>query len=216
MTPNYNWSPKSSSPPGSANITIALIEPNYLISWDGYIPEPFYSYRESIEADFLELLTEKGFTVRGPFRSRDEMVYSDKENCEIALTLAIDPIFKTISGGWRNQLIKCDYGSYAVKFNGIVSMYGKINISALEPISGEKVWTKSVELPGGTTTEIESKLYCDSSPNLLNYMNEAGVGNPFTILLQSTYGETLTKCNNIINTEEFQKLIPQIQKLKNN
>lgn len=40
--------------------------------------------------DFEKLLTAKGFTIRGPFRSRDEMVYNDKRNSDFVLQVEID------------------------------------------------------------------------------------------------------------------------------
>lgn len=215
LTPNFNWSAAASAQPGSANVTVGLIQPDYIINWGGQIPEPFYSYRKSLEDDFLELLTEKGYTVRGPYASRDEMVFSDKEACDIILNVEVDPIFKTVAGGWRAQLIKCGT-EYYYKYVGTLAMYGKINLVASEPISGEKVWSKSVELPEANTGELKSKyMVCGGAGSLLDLIRQdATVANPMTSMLQTNYSEVLDKCDKLVEPVEFQRLKPQIQKLK--
>jgi hypothetical protein len=40
--------------------------------------------------DFEEMLTDKGFTVRDPFGSRDERVYNDKVHSNFVLEIGID------------------------------------------------------------------------------------------------------------------------------
>ena len=216
IAPQFNWNPSTSVQPGSADFTIALISPNYIVNWGGRIPEPFASYQKSLESDMLELLTEGGFTVRGPYASRDEMVFSDKEACDIILDLSIDPSFKTVTGGWKPQILSCGQGSYYYKYSGNVSMYGKINMVAVEPISGEKVWSKSVEIPEGETGEIRSNyMVCGGPGSVLELiMKDATVANPFTIMLQTNYNEVLTKCDRLIEPQEFKHLQPIIDKLK--
>ena len=45
-------------------------------------------------------------------------------------------------------------------------------------------------------------------------MKDATVANPFTIMLQTNYNEVLTKCDRLIEPQEFKHLQPIIDKLK--
>ncbi len=44
----------------------------------------------SMGNDFAELLTAKGFTIRGAFGSRDEMVYNDKLYSSFILEIGVE------------------------------------------------------------------------------------------------------------------------------
>src|SRR5580765_4546739 len=71
----FDYSPPSRAQAASTGITIAIVRPTYVGKNPVYYVSPFNEMATSMGNDFEELLTAKGFTVRGPFGSRDEMVY---------------------------------------------------------------------------------------------------------------------------------------------
>ena len=136
ITPNFSYTSSESPGTGSADITIALISPTYAdISADG---EPFKSFKKGLEGEVMEALTAKGYCIRRTFNSLDEMLYSGKKANELAITIDIQPELNKITGRWlEKNLGENKIGYRFVK--GIVAIYGRINLTAAEPISGEKM-----------------------------------------------------------------------------
>lgn len=218
-TPSFSSTPQSSS--GTSNgITIAVISPKFVV--EGSVMdvknEIFKIFKKSIEADFMELLTARGYSVRGPFASRDEMVFDDKERCHIALIADVSPNFKSNTGGFVNVFSKCPNGYQAQQLKGDLVVYGDIALTVLEPITGEKLWAKKVEIPEESSGEVKSKVICGGSTNFEKFLylidNDNNVGNAVTTLLQKTYSPILNKIENHMNPSEFNRLMPQIEKLK--
>jgi len=198
ITPSFNWSSQTTNSPGSAKMTLGVISPSYLVQWRGEIPEPYKSFRQDIEGDMMELLTNKGFTVRGPFEARDEMILADKKACDLLLTVEIEPLFQSSTGGWQTEVSKSTGIGYY--FKGSISVYGKINLVASEPLSGEKLWSKSLEIPTKTTPEIKSMVGVDQEDLL------------YLIQIDNTVANAITE--RLIEPEELQSLQGEIDRLK--
>src|SRR5688500_13967741 len=86
----FDFSPPSRTAAGATAMTIALISPIYIAQNPEYYVAPFNEMSTSMKNDFEEMLTAKGFKIRGPFRSRDEMVYNDKQSTDFAFIVEID------------------------------------------------------------------------------------------------------------------------------
>src|SRR4051812_31123710 len=100
----FDFSPPSRAQVGARNITIALLIPHFVdrnYSDAEYLAPPYNDMATSMAADFEELLTAKGFTIRGPFNSRDEMVYNEKINSNFALEITIDLNSSQINRHWK-------------------------------------------------------------------------------------------------------------------
>lgn len=63
----FDYSPPSRTQSGATNITIALVRPKFVGENPEYYVPPFNEMASSMANDFQELLTAKGFTIRGPF-----------------------------------------------------------------------------------------------------------------------------------------------------
>lgn len=74
----FDFSPPSKADVGATGITIALIKPSFINNNPYAYVDPIGEMATSMANDFNELLTAKGFKIRGPFQSRDAMTYSDK------------------------------------------------------------------------------------------------------------------------------------------
>lgn len=86
----FDFNPPSQETVGSANATIAIVKPTFVGQNPEYYVSPFKEMAINMGNDFEELLAAKGFTVRGPFNSRDEMVYNDKVNSSFIFEVSID------------------------------------------------------------------------------------------------------------------------------
>lgn len=146
-TPNFQYSAPSTQAIGSAGLTFGLVNPIFLNKEIYVAPEPFKQMAINMGNDFEELLTGKGYTIRGPFNSRDEMVYSDKTHSDMILGIEINIVF----GGQRNvDLIKAG----TVNFNGLrnyrtsgnITLAGNLVLTGYAPMTMEKIWKKNISL----------------------------------------------------------------------
>lgn len=141
----FDYSPPSRTKAGATSMTIALIKPVYVKTDAEYYVAPFPEMSTSMANDFEEMLTAKGFTIRGPFTSRDAMVYNDKQSCSFAFIVEIDlqPAY--------NRKYKYDAGLGVIvpasyKMNGEISLGGSLVLTASSPQYGEKIWKKNIAL----------------------------------------------------------------------
>ncbi|MEL6847222.1 MAG: HpaA family protein [Bacteroidota bacterium] len=219
VSPVFNYSPPEAPGTGSANFTMALVSPSYKNLDE--VGEPFNSFQKSLEAEIMEVMTAKGYSVRGPFESRDEMLYSDKENSQLALIIEVEPEIQKATGSWTK--VKMADNRMGYRFSrGTLNIYGKINLTALEPISGEKMWAKSVNIPKQTTEEFtSSRVFVGSSLAsdlqaiaALAAANDANVANPITKALEKSFEDIMTKIWNHLDPTEFKRMVPKIKELK--
>lgn len=147
----FDFSPPSRTQAGATAMTVALIRPVYITQNPEYYVQPFPEMSTSMGNDFEELLTAKGFNIRGPFRSRDEMVYGDKTSCDFAFIVEIDlqPNY--------NRKYKYDAGLGTIvpasyKMTGEITLGGSLVITASSPQYGEKIWKKNIALDRSTFT----------------------------------------------------------------
>jgi hypothetical protein len=151
MPAKFDFSPPSRMQAGSAAMTIALIKPVYITTNPEYYVQPFPEMSSSMANDFEEMLTAKGFTIRGPFASRDAMVYNDKQSCSFAFIIEIDlqPNY--------NRKYKYDSGLGVIvpasyKMSGEVTLGGNLVLTASSPQYGEKIWKKNIALDKSSFT----------------------------------------------------------------
>jgi hypothetical protein len=141
----FDFSPPSRTSAGATNLTIALIKPRFVKENPEYTISPFNEMATSMANDFEELLTAKGFTIRGPFGSRDEMVYNDKLNSSFAfeVNIDLDPIYtqRTKYDAGLGSLIAPSY-----KTSGEITLGGNLIITASSPQYGEKIWKKNIAM----------------------------------------------------------------------
>ena len=156
----FDFSPPSRSSVAGTNLTIALIRPVYITENAEYYVEPFPEMSKSMANDFEELLTAKGFKIRGPFRSRDEMVYNDKQSSDFAFIAEIDlqPTYN------RRQKYDAGFGAIVApsyKMRGEITLAGNLVITASSPQYGEKIWKKNIALDRVTFTYTGSVKWSD-------------------------------------------------------
>lgn len=220
MVPRFEYTPEEAPGLGSADLTISLISPNYARGITASA-EPFYSFKKSLEAEMMELLTQRGYSVRGPFRSIDEMLYSDKEASHLAISISIEPIFDWVAGGWREVEVNGGGKGYIVK-EGIGRLYGKLNLLAIEPISGERMWAKSVSIPEQRTKEFSSYYVYGgrgdvsslTSLSVLCRDGDNNVSNALTEVFQATFDDIMNQTWRHLDPAEFERLKPKIEQLK--
>ena len=217
QTFTFDYTPKESNKAGSASMVLAFMRPYYAASFTLYRNELFQSFGKGLSSDIEELIIAKGFTLKGPYQGYDEMVFEDKKNTDMVITIEINPQFAAAEGGWTahqhlNLLSTApSYNTYS--YAGKVSLVGKINLSGVEPLTNEKIWSKSVLIPNVENIDIiTSGTYANpvNSQELLNDPSYNAIGKA----LQAQYNGILDKISAHFSVEEFNTLKSQIKELK--
>jgi len=148
---NYSYSyapPSAAARAASVEASIAVVNPSYR-EVESALMDPIYmqvgkGFSTSMGVDMDKILISKGMTVKGPFASLDEITYSDKKGS--ALTLAPKVFVVTqikYLGNFRN--VQGQSGVWMER-DFEMSTSGWVSFVMQEPLSGEKMWLKKVEL----------------------------------------------------------------------
>jgi hypothetical protein len=218
QTFTFDYTPKESAKLGSASMVLAFIKPGYLSNFSYSSNELFQRFKTGLTGDIEELIIAKGFTLKGPYEGRDEMVFEDKKRIDIAIVIEIDPAFTSVEGEWKSQyhmnLLNASNSYYTYSYTGKVSLTGKINISGVEPLTGEKIWSKSVSIPNVENIQIATQNTYTGKQSDIQLINDPAVYNALGKALQSQYAGIMDKIAAHFNVEELKSLQGQIKELK--
>ena len=129
-TPTFDYTPPEAIP-GSAEVTFAVVGAQI------ETPVPlFRDFASNMTKDFGEILTARGFSVKGPFNEYDLMIFSDKEGSDLVLTAEVDFSYDTM---------QLNYSTIG-RLNGTVVVKGHVNLVAYESVTKNRLWTKSVAI----------------------------------------------------------------------
>jgi hypothetical protein len=169
-------------------------------------------------ADFEEMLVAKGYSIRGPYDTYDEIVYADKNETDLLLESSIDFTYE-----WSSEALKkyrYHGGNYIAPFtrlqiNGDLHLGGKVNLVIKEAITQEKLWVKSIPLvdkaipvltstyKGGTTKEA-----------LAMVLQDVGYKNAVYKALDDYYQKALKTAWNHLEPKELEALKKQVRDLR--
>ena len=216
-SPKYSYEPPRRDSVASANVTIALMKPIFLLGdYNGNNEEPYNLFSSKMANDIEALLTAKGYKVRGPFSSRDEMVFNDKQNSDFTLEIAID-YNAEVQRTWKERynILGRSY-NYEV-INGNVNITAAVVITARSNFSGEKLWKKNLDL-GTKTFSYSGTMRWDSKsvPFRRELTEDNNFWNPYTKQLESVYSDALTILWRQFDVNELQSVAKEAKKEKQN
>ena len=145
---SYDTSRMEKNAPGSIPVNVAVVNPFYRDA-ESVLSNALFSsvgrgFSTSMGSDLDKILIAKGMTTTGPFPSLDEITYSEKKNA--ALTLA-PRVFIGAEIKYDGELhpVARDVGT-TMERNFTMNITGWISFIMQEPLSGEKMWIKKLEL----------------------------------------------------------------------
>jgi hypothetical protein len=97
--PTFRFSPPETAAPGSAGVLFAVINARFSKNEDWTKEQLFATFSRNLSADFETVLHARGYTVRGPFGSIEEMTYPDKQGSDLALSPTLELDVTTASKG---------------------------------------------------------------------------------------------------------------------
>ncbi|TAL59872.1 MAG: hypothetical protein EPN85_08535 [Bacteroidetes bacterium] len=215
VIPDFDFSPPSPVAPGSAGIKIALFDPIYPGNFMYSNKSPFKHFRSSMGKDFEEVLTARGFTVKGPYEAYDLMTYSDKTECELGLFVDIELNIDKTSGGWRYH----PSGAYGTgnfsKYEGTLTLSGKITLYISETFTRQKLIVKSLPIPQTElAVKAEAKYQGPQADNTVP-LDDPGVHNPISNALKEFYQSTMKRAWDLLVKDDLIRVkdqVPQIRK----
>lgn len=216
----FDFSPPSRAQVASTGITIAIVRPIFVGQNPEYYVPPFNDMAESMGNDFQEMLTAKGFTVRGPFGSRDEMIYNDKLNSSLVLEIGIDinPQYNrkynvTSKTNWGSLLDKSQPASTnSYRMTGEVTLAGNLVINAKSAQYGELIWKKNIALEPASFT-YNGNLTWSGVPTMKDELQKDNqVYNAISRELEKFYGKALDVAWKQIDPQEMKTVADQAKK----
>jgi hypothetical protein len=217
--PNFDYTPPERANPRSADITVALINPVFADEDPSKMVQPYSTFIENMGDDFEEMLIAKGFSLRGPFKSRDEMVYGDKKNSDIALEIKISlkeegKLQLKKKNNWAQAISKNAPNHYTV--GGTFYHFGNIIIEATDPFTGEKFWKKTISLPRKRIDAQGTQTWTGVPTAEQMMSKDTGIYNPTAKALEEYYQEAIKTAWRHIDVDEMIMIKSEILKSKQN
>jgi Neuraminyllactose-binding hemagglutinin precursor (NLBH) len=211
LPPNFSYEPPSTATK-ALNLTIGIVNPQYKTEFGGNESQSMKNlYSSSMGTDFEKIIIAKGFKTTGPFPSQNEMTYPDKERANLILVpeIAIE-IKKVVTA-------KIMPGGLFLpgKIDGYYSCNGFISLYLIEPLSGEKMWIKKIDLEP-SQQEFHVKLFNDLNGNIVKDERDSTDNGEQIIqqLLERSYQEVMTKAWDYLDPTEISNLMPQVDEVR--
>jgi hypothetical protein len=207
--PTFDYQPPGKSPVDSASVAFALVNPQFPDAWKSLLSVyPFDKFSKNMATDFEEILSDRGFRLRGPFRTYDELTFPDKSETDLILTPKIEI---DLNGIGRTTAGKDLLGTVSYRWKGTVNLGGRITINLNESLSNERMWTKSIELPS-KSIPYESKKSSESI--VWGNIPDLELNNIIANALQEYYLLTMDKVWIYLDPKEMAMVKQQAQLLK--
>ena len=217
IIPSYDFSPPAPVAPGSAKINIALFEPHYPSNFAYSDKSPFDKFRISMGKDLEEILTARGFIIKGPYDEYDLMTFSDKQECDLGLVADINIDINETSGGWDyHPPVTTQYGTHNAynTYGATLSLNGKITLYIIETFTKQKLIVKSLNIPESTITA-KSKVLFSPNQNAKGIpVGDPDVHNPIAEGLKSFYQSTMKRAWDLLTKEELERLKAQVTQIR--
>lgn len=181
--PSFTYAARASE--SKVDVTIGLVNPQFTGDGVSYWQqnqndEVVRNMVRALKASFNSLLVTKGFSVAGPFDSINDMTFPEKRGSDVVLYAELD-----VNGGYHVTNVRkdVDYGvlgaTEVVRCDVRIAPSGSVQLIANEPMTGEKVWVKRIDVTqppinlGGTGQVCAGKAVTQEIRNAWGQAHEA-------------------------------------------
>ena len=221
-TPTFDYTPPETAEPNSTKITFAVVGSRFdtPVVNPGFGSAPvFERYSRNMAEDFVEILTSRGFSVRGPFRTYDEMTFPDKEGSNLVLTARID--FREDTSGLQPAMdlmasVLVAGSSNVYKYNGTVVVACRVNLIVSESLTNERMWTKSVNIDPISVSLNSTRAYPNAPTFAALLQNEAQFYNDLGAELEAQYNDVMSRTFGYLDPREMAIVDRQADNLREN
>jgi hypothetical protein len=216
--------------PGSARLTLAVVSPRWqdATSASGITlqarmaaearaaaaPRAFAQMGAAMKADFLQLITCRGYLAKGPYDSFESMVYPDRQASQLLLEpeLLISVEITSVEQQQPEFLQALVNAKAGTRISATATVGGRVNLHLKEPLTNTRMWTRSIEVPSQTFTFLTDQAYPPNSPGAsLRYYaaSDDGLIRALTPNLEAMYGKVFKTAEGYLNKEELQGVAVQ-------
>ena len=199
----FDYSPPETTP-GSANLTFAVVGAEVVGGSRGTPIPLFKTFASNMTKDFGEILTARGFGVKGPFQGYDIMTYSDKEGSDLILTAEVE---------FSSDTTQLKYSSIG-RVSGSMIVSCHVNLVAYESLTKNRLWTKSVAITPITVELISRNVYPNGASLATLLVNENKFHNDIGRALEGQYNEVLNRIYGYIEPEGMATVGEAAKKLR--
>ena len=194
----FDYNPREATP-GSADVTFAVV--------GAQIDTPvglFRNFAHNMANDFMEILTARGFSVKGPFKEYDLMTYSDKEGSDLVLTAEVE---------FTSDLTQL-YFSTLRRVNGPLTVSCHVNLVAHESVTNNRLWTKSIAITPVRVELASRKTYPNRASLHILLVNENQFYTALGRALEAQYTEIMNRIYGYLEPKEMAIVKQAAQKLR--
>lgn len=209
--PKFSYIPQKRDSVASTGLTIALLTPTFIDPEINKAGSPWKDFANSMVNDLEELLTSKGFKVRGPFASIDEMVFNDKQNSNFIVQVAIDLNIKNDRKYKTGMNLLGSTLSYKVD-KGDISMIGSVVLTAVSCFSGEKLWKKNLDVAEQNATYSGTVKWNGYPDFITEFKQDVALFNPVCKGLEEIYKNAFNILNKQFDKNEMLNISKEAKK----
>jgi hypothetical protein len=227
--PSFDFTPPSTAPAGDAGVTIALVATQYpgqeapaaptvyahsqqipaTVLWGLLAPE----LPNSMARDFEEALVARGFTLKGPYDSYEEMVYSDKRDTDLVLIPELDITLIVTDFSVKQNFKLISDNTYSIE-RGVAQLRGRVNLNAYESMTFTKLWLKSLDVPE-TSIEFDGNVEYPAQPLGIDPIREVSFRTAVAQALEEEmYSRVLQTAWDYLDPQEMQVLKQQAEEIR--
>ncbi len=196
---NFDYTPSSDAVPGSADATFAVVGTKF----DTPI-SLFKTFASNMTKDFGEILTARGFGVRGPFMTFNDMTYSDKEGSDLMLTAEVE---------FSSDTSQIQYSSFGIP-SGSVTVKCHVNLIVSESITNERLWTRSIAITP-FTVNLKSRHAYETRATLERLLvNDNTFHSDVSNALKAQYTEIMNKIYGYLDPKEMAVVTKSARELR--
>lgn len=135
VVPNFTFTPPSHA--RVMNMTAAVV------SIQGRMPQGglYQEFKSAARRDLEAILNAKGLKIAAQVDSLDELTYRQKKAVDFIFIPKLDAYIKPVVTDTSSNFLTGD-----VTQKGMLVFSGALKLDVVEPLSGEKVWTKRIKL----------------------------------------------------------------------
>ncbi len=225
---SYRYDPTEKKPTASVPATIIVVNPMYKEIEESALRERIYSkvgkgFSASMGVDMDKIIVAKGMTSKGPYSSLEDVTYSDKKISDLTLApkvyISTDIKYgrmETYSGYNQERQFTTRYKrSFDMKIGAWISF------AMQEPLSGQKMWVKKLDLEDITMSGeeySESRRQYNSRGQFIGYGEKEivydGRTDAMANALKQMYPIIMQKCWTYMDTEEILSLKDKVKEIR--
>ncbi len=219
----YNYDPPQKMPPASVKVNVIVVNPFYKEAESAFVDTRFAKvgrgFSKSMGVDLDKIIVAKGMTAVGPYQTLDDVTYPDKKNADITLA---PRVFLTTETKFSDSTSREYQGVGHTVKPFTMKISGWIAYEMREPLSGQKMWIKKLELEDKQVSDVEIyeavALRTDSYGQVLQWgegkLRYSGREEALANALRDYYPSIMEKAWTYLNTEEILDLKEKTKEIR--